>query len=118
MWGLDVDMVKLSNFSWQRKLYGTCSYYFTYNYDFEIDFDTWAKQIVDYGDVILLPGGNPNCVEDFDHNVGQATGNILNVLLDGAGKKLLCGADPVIVKHHLYGQSDLAALPGIPSSFT
>ena len=49
LWGLPKRCIKLSNIQWERKWYGTCSYYYTRKFDFEIKVDTWDKIINDEG---------------------------------------------------------------------
>jgi hypothetical protein len=36
LWGMPVRCVKLSRFSWERKLYGTCSWYYTRSFEFDV----------------------------------------------------------------------------------
>lgn len=60
LWGLNPRQIKLSNFSWERKFYGTCSIYFTRTFDFEIRYasgDTFDKDVLDEGTKVL---GGPN----------------------------------------------------------
>ena len=37
LWGVAARCVKLSRFSWERKLWGTCSWYYTRSFEFDID---------------------------------------------------------------------------------
>lgn len=49
MWGLPTRTVKLSNVSWTRNLYGVCYYYYTVDYEFDINFNTFDRLILDEG---------------------------------------------------------------------
>lgn len=49
MWGLPARCIKLSNASWQRKVYGTCGFYFTRVFDFDVRYDTFDRTTPDEG---------------------------------------------------------------------
>lgn len=49
MWGLPARCIRLAEVSWERYLYGVCTYFYRVNYTFEIKFDTWNRFIVDQG---------------------------------------------------------------------
>jgi len=49
LWGLDKRKIKLSNVSWERKVWGICDFYYTRVFEFEIDFNTWDRSVPDYG---------------------------------------------------------------------
>lgn len=53
LWGLPARCVKLSNVSWERKVYGTCSYYYTRTFEFDIDYNTFDRFIIDEGNKVL-----------------------------------------------------------------
>jgi hypothetical protein len=53
LWGVSARCVKLSNVSWERKLYGTCYYYYTRNFEFDINFETFDRYIIDEGNKCL-----------------------------------------------------------------
>jgi hypothetical protein len=38
LWGCPVRTVKLTNAPWSRKVYGTCNFYYTRVFEFEVDF--------------------------------------------------------------------------------
>jgi hypothetical protein len=65
MWGLGLRRVKLSDFSWERKLYGLCNYYYTRRFVFDINFNTFDKTIADAGHMVLKPSGNKDDPRDF-----------------------------------------------------
>lgn len=43
LWGLSPRKVKLDNVTWERKIWGICTFYFTRRYEFSINFDTWDR---------------------------------------------------------------------------
>lgn len=53
MWGLSPRMVKFSNYSWTRYVYGTCTYYFTRRMRFDIDQTTFDRVALDEGQMVL-----------------------------------------------------------------
>lgn len=97
MWGLDRNQVMLNNYSWERNMYGTCSFYFTRTLEFIIDREYFRREdIVDQGTKVLkgewqedngsdvwVPDANAdiNDPSSFDRAIDK-TGNLLsNVLL-------------------------------------
>lgn len=53
LWGLSPRCIKLSGFSWERKVYGQCNYYFTRVFDFDVKYDTFDKDLLDEGTKVL-----------------------------------------------------------------
>ena len=53
MWGLDARMIKLSEFTWERKFWGQCLVYYTRNFTFDIRYDTWDRIIADEGTQVI-----------------------------------------------------------------
>lgn len=53
LWGLSARKIKLSNASWERHLYGVCSYYYTRIFDFDVSFEGFDRDIVDEGNKVL-----------------------------------------------------------------
>lgn len=49
LWGLPPRCVKLSNASWQRRIYGTCGYYFNRAFDFDVRYETFDRLVPDEG---------------------------------------------------------------------
>ena len=41
IWGLPAKTAKFSDFSWSRKLYGTCTFYYTLSFSFDIKYEGW-----------------------------------------------------------------------------
>jgi hypothetical protein len=115
MWGLAPRCIKLSGVSWTRKLYGTCSYYYTIEYTLDINYLTFDNDVVDEGSRVLLPGGDPSNSFHFAR-FRDRTGDYGRCLLDGAGNAV---DGTVVVPAHrsleYYRESNLLLL-GIPSS--
>ena len=53
LWGLSSRKIKLSDVSWERKWYGTCNIYYTRVFDFDIDFNTFDRVVLDEGTKVL-----------------------------------------------------------------
>ena len=86
LYGLSPRMMKLDNAPWSRKLYGTCTYYYTIEYQFSIDFDTFDRTVLDEGNLVLMSGGdylNPLHFEQAEDDKG----NNIRVILDGSGQR-------------------------------
>lgn len=49
LWGVGPRCVKLSNVPWERKLYGSCSFYYTRTLEFDISYTTFDRDILDEG---------------------------------------------------------------------
>lgn len=129
LWGLDARKIKLSDVTWSRKVYGLCDFYYVRDFDFDIDFDTFDREIVDEGTKFL--GGDIN-KDDDGTEYQKATGMIktrpmdfqrakdfrgenIRVLLDGNGEPLGAGLDPVKIEVEHYPESNFLLL-GIPTS--
>lgn len=115
LWDLTARKIKLSNVLWERKIYGTCDFYYTVVYEFDIDFATFDRRIVDEGHLVLKDGGtasNPDHMEAHQDNKG----NLTRVLLDGNGAALTDGDNPHIFTKKLYDESNFLLL-GIPTTF-
>lgn len=115
LWNLAAHCVKLSNISWQRLMYGTCTYYFTVEYEFEIDFKTWKRELVDEGTKELKVGGTATNPAHFRAAVDERYLPTTK-LLNGAGQPLGAGEDPYIFTKELYEPKNLLLL-GIPTTF-
>lgn len=114
LWGLGPRKIKLSNAQWERKLYGTCSYYYTVKYDFDISFKTFDRKIIDEGYKILRPGGDPDDPADFIV-AKDKRGNNIKVPLNGAGEMLGLGEDPFEIDVERYDEVNLLLLDIPPS---
>ena len=60
MWGLGPRMIKLSNVSWERKFYGACYCYYTRIFDFDINYETFDRVLLDEGNKVLRGHWNPS----------------------------------------------------------
>jgi len=85
LWGLPARSVKLSNVSWERKLFGVCFFYYTVIYEFDIDFTTFDRTILDEGNVTLKEGGTQSDPRDYNQYKDAEQGENRRVVLDGAG---------------------------------
>lgn len=103
MWGCPARCVRLKGFSWERKYYGLCSVYYTRTFEFEVNFGTWDRVILDEGTKCLrgrwdtstaeatwVPdrvGGQPlNPLNPANYQKAtDPAGNPTSVLLDGRG---------------------------------
>lgn len=102
MWGLPPRTIKLSGISWDKKYYGQCNSYYSRTFDFEINLNTWDRDLLDEGTKVLngewskvnanwevknLPGGivpnrfNPAHFIRFKDRHGAES----KVVLDGFG---------------------------------
>jgi hypothetical protein len=115
MWGLPARSVKLSNFTFTRKYYESCSVYYHIVYDFEINFDTWDRWMLDHGTRRLRDSGDDENPDDMIQHRNGNDGSLQTVLLDGSGGLLAPGGTPVEIKIELFDESNLLLL-GIPSS--
>lgn len=132
MWGLEPRHVKLSNASWERKVLGSCGFYYTRIFDFDIDQSElgFDRKVDDRGQMVLRgqwvknPGVPPDWVPDPDADPANikhfiryhdANGNPAIAHLDGSGGLRESG-DPVEIDVEYYQESNLFAL-GVPTSF-
>jgi len=114
LWGCPPRTIKLGGATWERKYFGTGSIYYVVTYDFEANFDTFDKKVIDQGTKVLREGGNVDDPLDFEQ-FKDANGENTTVLLNGEGRPLAAGAPPVeaVVDH--YEESNFLVL-GIPTT--
>lgn len=94
LWGFPPRTIKLSNFTWEKKFYGTCYYYYTRTFEFDIfyrrragvdasgtstsdavytgDYDDWDREIGDEGTKVLSGHWSPTTGAWVLDNVGGA----------------------------------------------
>jgi hypothetical protein len=113
LWGLEARKIKMSRFHFTRKLYGTCSFYYTTTYEFDIDFEGFDRSTYDQGTRVLAAGGDKDDPNDFVQAKDLLGENYNEVLLDGEGNALAKDADPVEITLELYDEKNLLML-GIP----
>lgn len=129
MWGLEPRMVKLSNCTWRRLLFGTCAYFYTVGYEFDIDFDTFDRELVDEGTKVLRGWGADDPIAERlvpDGSVEKdpknfqvykdVNGENTRALLDGVGRPLDDGEDPHKIKFEYYPEANLLGTLGLPGS--
>lgn len=90
-WGFAARTLKVKSLTWQRVLYGTCSYFFTVSTTFQINPDTWDLHLLDEGDMVKVPGTAP---AQYRRAKDWQEENV-HVLLDGSGNALAAGAAEV-----------------------
>jgi hypothetical protein len=116
LWGISERKVKLSNATWERHLYGSCTYYYTVTYEFDIrdTTDGFDRPLIDEGTRVLRDGYTGTLATDWtvykDRN-----GENSKVFLNGAGKPLTDMANPVERLVEYYTESDFTTL-GIPAT--
>lgn len=124
LWGLAARKIKLSNAPWQRRYYGTCTYYYTRTFEFDIRFEGFdIDDAVDKGfkefDFLLntdTPSNRANPAKYRTITDGRGNPTPVAVPLDGNGSRLTNMASPVYVPTiEFYEQSNFLTL-GIPTS--
>ncbi len=53
LWGLPARTIKLSSISWEKKFYGKCYIYYTRNFEFDVRYEGWDKELLDEGTKVL-----------------------------------------------------------------
>lgn len=137
LWGLSARKIKLSNASWTRKVLGVCDYYFTRVFEFDVDFRTFDRDLVDEGTKAFgriksdsnppdweIPAGWDRCNPLHYTRYKDQTGENARVLLDGNGNPLqtagsLCtgtgeGTGLTTIHVEYYDESNFLLL-GIPT---
>lgn len=132
MWGLPARTIKLSNVAWSRQVFGVCGYYYTRRFEFDINYNTFDREVLDEGTRVLFGQWNYTSGE---WEVGEINGNPANannpnhfirykdlvdennprVILDGAGKPWDGDGDPGTVLIEYYPQNNFSLL-GIPTT--
>jgi len=103
LWGFSPRKVKLSDVQWERKVYGTCNYYYTRSFFFDTHPLTFDRDVIDEGAKVLSGSWNSDCTEwIIDAGVSNLNplhfqrfhdcrGNLMRTQLDGKGEPI----DPV-----------------------
>lgn len=126
LWGVGRRMIKLSGGNWQRKVWGTCTFYYVTSLEFRIHPRTWDRKLEDYGNWCLNPEMLKNyatqpvpnsvkdtwrkdpktyCVQYKDRNQENA-----KCFLDGHGAALEAGNAPVYNQAEWYEETNFLAL--------
>lgn len=114
LWGLPARCIKLSGVTFEQNLYGTCTYYYTINYNFDIMFNTFDSLLLDEGSRILVGAGtraNPKHFVAYKDLYGENS----RVILDGFGNAWNGVGSPGTRLNQKYAPADLLLL-GIPAS--
>lgn len=136
LWGLGARKIKLATGSWKRLLYGTCSYYFIINYEFEINYNTFDRDVPAFGYKCLkgwMPGSRFSPLAPLDTDPDTMTFNHLNpknyeqykdingentgCFMDEYGRPVEDESDIHDIHIEHYNESNFLVL-GIPTSFT
>jgi hypothetical protein len=118
MWGLGLRRVKLSDFAWERKLYGLCNYYYTRTFVFDINFNTFDRLVRDVGHMVLKPGGDKDDPRDFIRAKDSNDENVVLYPLDGNGARAtsLATAASILVQKYEESNFWLLQIPTILST--
>lgn len=139
LWGLNPRCIKLSNVSWERKIYGSCYYYYTRTLEFDIRYDTFDRTLYDEGTKVLNGHWGPTGLWVLDNINGSApdpnnpthynlfvdkSNNPCRVILDGNGQPAEnisglgtgSGDDPGVIHVEKYTEVNFLLL-GIPTVF-
>jgi len=49
LWGLPPRTIKISSIAWERVLYGVCNFYFKRKFEFDINYDTFDRELLNEG---------------------------------------------------------------------
>ena len=123
LWGLPARTVKFSEFSWERKIFGSCYYYYTRSMVFETDPEGWDREVPDEGTLFLrgewqegvwtlLGGPDPDDPRDFVRAVDQYENILPKAFLNGSGQP---ASEPFVKTLQIYPGDNLFAL-GIPTT--
>lgn len=130
LWGLSARMVKLANVKWNRLVYGTCTYYYTVDYEFEVNYLTFDRYVLDEGAKCLIgwaPGSraaalDPDAGSPANHTKAEnfevykdKNGENARCLLDSKGRPLSDGDSPHEILVAKYTESNFLDL-GVPTS--
>lgn len=130
LWGLPARTVKLSDVSWERKYFGVCNVYYTRIFTFDINYDTFDRNILDEGTKVLNGhwntttgawtldniNGSPPDKSNPTHFIRfkDKNGENARVILNGNGEPLTNGAVPVYRDTEFYPQTNFLTF-GIPT---
>jgi hypothetical protein len=102
MWGLPRRCVKLSNFDWEENYYGQCYKYYHITLQFEINVNTFDREVLDEGTKVLrgkwhpvtgrwvLTNKNGEAPDRYNpshfERADDPKGNPIRILLNGEGR--------------------------------
>jgi len=100
LWGYSERTIKLTNIQWSSEFYGNCLVYYKRIFTFELNIDTWDRDLLDEGTKVLhghwgtdgswtldnIDGSPPDAdnPQHFDRYLDRQ-GNPANVVLNGSG---------------------------------
>ncbi len=112
LWGLAPRCVKLSNCVWSRATYGVCTFYYIIDYEFQVDYNTFDRQVLDVGTRVLASGGNPANPRHFVAYKGDSDDEKGTVILKN-GVAWNGSGSPGSINIAKYSEANLALL-GLP----
>lgn len=138
LWGMAPRTIKFSNVSWERQIFGQCGYYYTRKLEFEIDANTWDRDVPDEGDKMIDGYWLKDSSGDWNYQVQYVDRTInddtidpsdprnfirakdphdqpFHVQLNGYGAPLKFGDAPVKIHVEKYPETNLLIL-GIPTT--
>lgn len=118
LWGLDPRCVKLSDVSWERKLYGTCNFYYTRRLEFDIQYDTFdLSDVADMGYTQWNGKGDRRNPKNYEMMKDAKLNNTAKPLMlkDGIRNPDPAGDPQFIPTVEMYNESNFLSL-GIPTS--
>jgi len=139
LWGLPKRCIKLNNVSWTPNVYGTCTFYYTVDYEFEVNYNTFDRFFIDEGTKTLpfelqkdgskkyvdpnkiAPQNNPKNLPnkrrfDIFKKSLDSNGNLQRIKLDGEGREADADNWYVIGPVEYYKESNFLLLD-LPTSF-
>ena len=127
LWGIaNGRMIKLSNVQWERKIYGTCWFYYTRRFEFDINFKTFDRYVPDHGTKVIRgnwdsggvwvvdPTADKTDPTDFIRYKDNNGENSRALLKDG--EPITSLADGELLKIEKYDEANFLLL-GIPTIF-
>lgn len=115
LWGFPIGTVKFSKYSFARRLYGTCNYYYNNVMSFSIR-GSWTQYLADKGYMMLKDGGDKNNPDDWVRAVDSYDSPLPLMRLDVFGKPIVSDDQtPSTIERDPYPLGNLLAL-GIPAS--
>lgn len=114
MWGVAARCVKLSNVTFERRWYGSCYAYYIITYEFEINFNTFDRNLRDYGEKAYCGRGSLSDLRSYTYIRDEDTGEITKGFLNGAGRRVSDISLSAVIHVERYPQSNLFLL-GIPA---
>lgn len=138
LWGMQPRCVKFSDWTFEKRFYGSCEVYYNRNFVFDTNRNTFDRNLLDEGTKALNGHWDPATGEWTLDNIGGSApdpnnpahfirvqdrnGNPMRVILNGEGVPISVdpgtgtGSEPGNVHIEKYEESDLTLL-GIPLTF-